>query len=175
MKKRFLIPATILTIFWTVFIFYFLYPAGKDYLNRNNKNYINRKLKEIDYIGEEIQLIKTQQEDTKNKIFPPTDILIKADNIKPIMVRIRKATDAINIKTLSVELGEIKRSSESELNVSEQNIEVLIKSPYHKIAQYINILKASPLITNIYDIKITKDQNSDNLKTELKFKVLCTP
>lgn len=175
MKKRFLIPSTILTICWTVFIFYFLYPAGKDYLNRNNKNYINRKLKEIDYIGEEIQLLKTQQEDTKNKIFPPSDILIKAERIKQIMINIRKATDDINIKTISVDLGNIKKSSESELNVSEQNITVVIKSPYHKIAQYINILKASPLITNIYAVQITKEPNSDDLKTELKFNVLCTP
>lgn len=174
MKKMFSLTLIFMTLCWTAFIFCLLYPVADDYLNKNNKKYIAAKMQEIDTIGEEIKLIKANQKNTASKIFPPEDVLIKAELIKTILVQIREKTDALNINTMKVDLGKLTKTTDSVLNVSEQNVTVTIHAPYNKIAQYINVLKSSPLLTEIKEVNITKKEESETLETIINFNVLCT-
>lgn len=174
MKKILSFILIFLTVCWTAFVFCLLYPIGKEYLNKNNKKYIAAKIKEINTIGEQIKLLKIKQQNTAAKIFPPEDVLIKASHIKNILIKIKDKTDQLNIKTMKVEFGKINKTSESTLDVAEQQITVTINAPYNKIARYINILKASPLLTEIKEISVAKADSAEALKTKITFNVLCT-
>lgn len=175
MKKRIIIPFGLLTLFWTVFVFCFLYPAGKIYFKNHNKKYMMQKLNEINAIHEEINLIREKQNNLKSKIFPPEDVLIQAKNIRDILIDIKKKGEKTNIKTVNVSIDKIITDPDSGLKTATQPLKITIKSPYQEIARYLSLLKTSPLISDIKAIRIEAKEESNELTTQINLNVICTP
>lgn len=175
MKKRIIIPFSILTLFWTVFVFCFLYPAGKVYFKNHNKKYVLKKLNEINAIHEEINLIREKQSSLRTKIFPPEDVLIQSKNIRDILINIKQQSEKTNIKTINVNMEKLVADSDSGLNMTMQPLTITIKSPYQEISRYVSLLKTSPLISEIKGIKIEAKDESNELTTKITLNVICTP
>jgi len=176
MRRRIIIECIVFSLLWIVFVFFFLFPEAKKYMEIKKLGYsvssqgkFSNKLR----LEGEIEVLKKYQEFFRKNLFPLQEVIVAKKNIRGILKKIEVEGNKYNIKTKEIKVEKGEPLADEVKKLSSVSVQIDLECSYRKFLKYLNVLAQSPFAYRITRIKIEKKDETNNLNISVNFNTIC--